>query len=80
MARLRDFHRRLLALDGDFVVAVGHGQFFGAYLFGQTEGFAVTAEWMKGYRVAEIAQPMANCEIIEITGDALARRPTCSKS
>ena len=79
MARLRDFHGRLLALDGDFVVAVGHGQFFRAYLFGQTEGFAVAAEWMQGYRIAEIARPMANCEIIEVTGDALARCPACSK-
>ncbi len=78
MARLLDFHGRLLALDGDFVVAVGHGQFFRAYLFGQTEGFAVAADWMKEYRIAEITQPMANCEIIEMTGDALARRRTCS--
>ena len=78
IARLRDFHERLLALDGDFVVAVGHGQFFRAYLFGQTEGFAVAAEWMQAYRIAEIARPMANCEIIEVTGEALARCRTCS--
>ena len=73
VARLRDFHRRLLALDGDFVVVVGHGQFFRAYLLGQSEGFAVTAEWMREYRTAETARPMANGEIIELTGEALAR-------
>jgi hypothetical protein len=73
MERLRDFHRRLLALDSDFVVVVGHGQFFRAYLLGQRESFAVTAEWMKGYRTAETALPMANGEIIELTGEALAR-------
>ena len=73
MARLRDFHRQLLALDAGFVVAVGHGQFFRAYLFAHTEGFSVDAEWMKAYRAAEIARPMANCEIVELTGEALAR-------
>jgi broad specificity phosphatase PhoE len=73
MARLRDFHRRLLTLVGDFVVVVGHGQFFRAYMLGQREGFAVTAEWMRGYRTAETARPMANCEIIELTSEALAR-------
>jgi len=72
--RLGDFHRRLLALDGGFVVVVGHGQFFRAYLLGESEGFAVSAEWMKQYRTAETARPMANCEIIELTGEALARR------
>jgi broad specificity phosphatase PhoE len=72
MARLRNFHRRLLALDGNFIVVVGHGQFFRAYLLGQRESFAVTAEWMKEYRTAETARPMANGEIIELTGEALA--------
>ena len=70
--RLRDFHRRLLALDDDFVIAVGHGQFFRAYLLGRSEGFAVSAEWMKAYRAAETARPMSNCEIIELAGEALA--------
>jgi broad specificity phosphatase PhoE len=73
VTRLRDFHRRLLALDGDFVVVVGHGQFFRAYLLGQSEGFAVTVEWMKEYRAVETARPMANGEIIELTGETLAR-------
>ncbi len=68
VTRLSDFHHRLLALDGGFVVVVGHGQFFSAYLFGLCRGFEVSAEWMQGYRTAEIAQPMANGEIIEITG------------
>jgi broad specificity phosphatase PhoE len=72
MARLRDFHRRLLALDGDLVIAVGHGQFFRAYLLGQSEGFVVTPAWMRGYRTAETAQPMANCEVIELSGNVLA--------
>lgn len=72
--RLLDFHRRLLAADGDFVVVVGHGQFFRAYQLGQSEGFAVSADWMERYRAEETARPMANCEIIELTRAALARR------
>ena len=62
MTRLRDFHRRLSAVDGGFVVAVGHGQFFRAYLLSRGGSFAATAEWMKAYRTEEMAQPMANCE------------------
>ena len=69
MARLRDFHRRLSALAGDFVIAVGHGQFFRAYLWGRDRGFAVTPQWMREYRQAETTQPMANGEVIELKGD-----------
>ena len=70
--RLGDFHRRLLALDGGFAIAVGHGQFFRAYLMAQHEGFGGTADWMKRYRLAETAQPMANGEIVELDGATLA--------
>ena len=73
MGRLGDFHRRLLTLDGGFVIAVGHGQFFRAYLRALEEGFAATADWMKGYRSSETARPMANGEVIELDGAALAR-------
>jgi broad specificity phosphatase PhoE len=72
MGRLHDFHHRLLALGDGFVVVIGHGQFFRAYQLGQRKGFAVSAEWMKDYRSAETARPMANCEIIALTGEALA--------
>jgi broad specificity phosphatase PhoE len=75
MTRLLDFHRRLLALEGDFVIVVGHGQFFRAYQLSLSDGFAVSADWMRDYRATEIAQPMANCGIIEITGEAVVRCP-----
>ena len=74
MARLADFDSRLSALGGDFAIAVGHGQFFRAYLLGRDRGFAVAAEWMRDYRAAEMSQPMANGEIIELksaTGPSL---------
>ena len=51
-----------------FVIAVGHGQFFRAYLWGREQDFAVAPKWMKEYRAAETAQPMANGEIIELKG------------
>jgi len=71
VGRLGDFHRRLLAFDGGFVIAVGHGQFFRAYLMARDGGFVETAEWMKAYRSAETARPMANGEIIALEGTAI---------
>ncbi len=69
MQRLRDFRTRLLAhgeQTGDgFVVAVGHGQFFRALLWGEPHGFEPSAARMGEYRSAETARPMANGEIIE---------------
>lgn len=75
LGRLGDFHRRLRALEADFVIAVGHGQFFRAYEMALAEGFVGTARWMKRYRAAETARPMSNGEIIELTGDAIGDRP-----
>jgi broad specificity phosphatase PhoE len=66
MGRLRDFDRRLAALGGDFVIIVGHGQFFRAYLWGRDKDFAVAPQRMREYRLAETAQPMANGEVIEL--------------
>jgi broad specificity phosphatase PhoE len=68
MGRLSDFHRRLSALASPFVIAVGHGQFFRAYLWGRDEDFATTPQRMRDYRLAETARPMANGEVIELQG------------
>jgi broad specificity phosphatase PhoE len=75
MQRLGDFHRRLLDFESGFVIAVGHGQFFSAYLLGLQQGFDVTADWMKGYRTAETTSPIANCEIIEPNAASIVRAP-----
>jgi broad specificity phosphatase PhoE len=72
VGRLREFHRRLLALDAGFVVVVGHGQFFRAYRIALTKGFDASSPWMRDYRRIETAQPMANCEVIELDADALS--------
>jgi broad specificity phosphatase PhoE len=71
VGRLREFHRRLLALEAGFVVAVGHGQFFRAYLIALAKGFDASPSWMRDYRRLETAHPMANCEVIELAADGL---------
>jgi broad specificity phosphatase PhoE len=71
--RLRDFHQRLVALDCSYVIAVGHGQFFRAYMMGLTDGFTATPEWMARYRTVETGKPIANGEIIELSGETLGR-------
>ena len=72
LGRLRDFHERLLGLDSGYVVAVGHGQFFRAYTIGVVAGFVATPEWMTHYRTTETANPIANCEIIELSAEAMS--------
>lgn len=69
--RVRQFHERLVALDCRFVVAVGHGQFFRAYTIAMATGFAASPEWMAHYRRSETANPLANCEVVELSGEAL---------
>lgn len=71
VARLEAFHRRLRALDGESAIAVGHGQFFSGFLTGLRRGFEVSPDWMKDFRATEVARPMANCEIVELAGEAL---------
>jgi 2,3-bisphosphoglycerate-dependent phosphoglycerate mutase len=71
--RLHDFHRRLQTIKGRLVIAVGHGQFFSGYLTGLSRGFDVAPGWMREFRATEVARPMANCEIIELSGEALRK-------
>jgi broad specificity phosphatase PhoE len=65
MQRLRDFRTRLVERRERFVVAVGHGQFFRALLWGAPHDFESSPARMVEYRSAETARPMANGEIIE---------------
>jgi broad specificity phosphatase PhoE len=71
--RLVAFHDRLAALDEDFVVVFGHGQFFRAFTHGLEVGFQATADWMRRYRRVETSTPMVNGETIEL-GPAAFRR------
>lgn len=72
MARLRDFHARLLALDVGFTVAVGHGQFFVAYQHALKQGFSASPAWMKFYRATETTTPLPNGGIIRLSAKQLA--------
>lgn len=67
MRRVEAFHRRLQTVDAAFVVAVGHGQFFAAYRHALARGFAVTPDWMRGYRDAETAAPLGNGEFVRLS-------------
>jgi broad specificity phosphatase PhoE len=66
MNRVRTFHDRLLELSEDFVIAIGHGQFFRALLVALPDDFATTREVMRRYRAAETADPIANGAIVEL--------------
>lgn len=75
VGRVQAFHDRLAALNDNFVVAVGHGQFFRALLHGMAVGFDTTSEWMLGYRAVEVGDPMINGAATELDIAAFARRP-----
>jgi broad specificity phosphatase PhoE len=72
MQRIRGFHARLLELNVDFLVVVGHGQFFAAYRFALANGFVATPDWMRRYRATESAHPLRNGEIVELNADAFS--------
>ncbi len=63
--RLIAFHQRLREEEG-FVVVVGHGQFFHAYQRALARGLAITPEWMRAFRRADLNKPIANGEIVKV--------------
>jgi len=71
--RLQDFHSRLLELDADFVAVVGHGQFLRAYSMALDQKIQSSPDSMRNYRQAEVAQPMKNGDILELSRKDLAR-------
>lgn len=71
MARLHSFHEELQREDVPFFVAVGHGQFFSAYLFALNNSFIASPEQMKAYRLAETANPLRNGEILRLASGRL---------
>ena len=65
IARVSDFHEKLLQLHG-FVVVVGHGMFFSAYLTCLEHGFQPTRELMALFRENEKNAPLKNGQIIKM--------------
>lgn len=65
LKRIEHFHLQLSKLEG-FVVVIGHGQFFKAYLLGLKYGFISSKTWMKRYREEETTAPINNGEILKL--------------
>lgn len=68
MDRVRMFHQRLTEQSG-FVVAVGHGQFFGAYLLGLTRGYVPSAQLMRDFHHHVSTREMRNGQIVEVSAE-----------
>jgi broad specificity phosphatase PhoE len=71
--RIKAFHRALLARDDEFVVVIGHGQFFRAFLLELDEPLEPSADVMRTYRRNESRRPLANGEIVRLTAGRLTR-------
>ena len=65
ISRVENFYTQVSKLQG-FVVVVGHGQFFKAFLLGLKFGFSPDKVWMKRYREQELKSAIKNSEIIEL--------------
>lgn len=65
MQRVQHFHQRILLHQG-FVVAVGHGQFFKAFLLQLQKPYDYSSKWMSWYRQQELGKPIKNGEIIQL--------------
>jgi len=66
VARVRAFHAGLMALEAGVVLAVGHGQFFRAYLLALSEGLSDCSEGMRAFRRAEAADPIRNAQLLTL--------------
>lgn len=65
LQRVSSFHQYITQQSG-YIVIVGHGQFFKAFLIGLEHGFTLSPEWMNLFRVDETNKPIKNCEIIQL--------------
>ena len=65
LQRVTAFYNELLMHKG-YVIAIGHGQFFKAFLLGLEYGFNLTPDWMARYREQERTMPIKNGEIIKL--------------
>lgn len=66
LKRVSSFYTDIKGYKG-YVIAIGHGQFFKAFLLGLEHGFDVTPDWMRFFRNEESTMPIRNGEIIKLT-------------
>ncbi len=64
LMRVNLFYQELLKQKG-YIVAIGHGQFFKAFMLGLEHGFELTPNWMSFFRNQERLSPIKNGEIIK---------------
>lgn len=65
LQRISSFHQQIIQQSG-YVVVVGHGQFFKAFMLGLTQGFALDSTWMRLFREKETTNSMKNGEIFKL--------------
>lgn len=65
LQRVLSFYQYITQQSG-YIVAVGHGQFFKAFLLGLEHGFALSSTWMGLFREEETNNPIKNCGIIKL--------------
>lgn len=75
MERVEEFAVRITDRPG-WTVAVGHGQFFGAYQLGCEQGFQVTPEFMRLLRQRILTAEIGNGHIIKMHPRKATVRPT----
>ena len=73
MARVNAFHRRLTAQKAGFIVVFGHGQFLRAYQLALAHGFGASARDMSRFRAQEVAHPMSNTEVLDLSHEFMAQ-------
>lgn len=65
LQRVESFYKEIIKQRG-FVVVIGHGQFFKAFLLSLEFGFQPTPHWMNLFRQQETTNPIKNGEIIKL--------------
>lgn len=67
IARVQAFEQRLRQLAPGFVLVVGHGQFLRAFQMVLTQGLDDSAGSMRQFRAQEVAQPVRNTEVLDLS-------------
>ena len=67
IARVRAFELRLRQLAPGLVLVFGHGQFLRAFQMLLTQGLDDSAGSMRQFRAQEVAQPVGNTELLDLS-------------
>lgn len=67
IGRVQAFEQRLHQLAPGFVLVFGHGQFLRAFQMVLTQGLDASAGAMRQFRAQEVAQPVGNTEVLDLS-------------